>query len=62
MSSEGKIMKVKEVVVVPHTEGLLVVGYHNGKKTKQLLLSKEQAVFLASELMNTLYKMGHKSQ
>ena len=55
-------MKVKEIVVVPHAEGLLVVGYPNGKRTQQILLSKEQAVFLAAELMNILYKMGYKSQ
>lgn len=53
-------MKVKEIVVVPHAEGVLVVGYPNWKRTHQILLTKEQALFLARELMNTLYKMGHK--
>lgn len=54
-------MKVKEIVVVPHADGLLVVCYPNGKKTQQILLSKEQALFLAQELRNILYKMGYKS-
>jgi hypothetical protein len=54
-------MKVKELVVVPHPEGLLIVCYLNGTKTEQILLTKEQAVFLASELTNILYKMGYKS-
>jgi hypothetical protein len=56
----GKPMKVKELVVVPHSEGLLIVCYPNGKKTQEILLTKEQALFLAAELMNTLYKMGYR--
>ena len=54
-------MKIKELVVVPHSDGLLIVCYANGTKTEQILLTKEQAVFLANELMNSLYKMGYKS-
>jgi hypothetical protein len=53
-------MKIKELVVVPHPEGLLIVCYANGTKTEQILLTKEQAVFLANELRNSLYKMGYK--
>jgi len=60
MERESKIVKVKEIVVVPHTEGVLVVGYPNWKRTHQILLTKEQAVFLAKELMNALYKMGYR--
>ena len=55
-------MKVKEVAVVPHVDGLLLVCYlDEEKKTQQILLSKEQAVFLTRELKNILYKMGYKS-
>ena len=53
-------MKVKELVVVPHPEGQLIVCYLDEKKTQEILLTKEQAVFLAGELMNTLYKMGYR--
>jgi hypothetical protein len=38
----------------------LVVGYQDGDRTQQMLLSKEQALFLASELMNMLYKTGYR--
>jgi len=55
-----KAKKVKEVMVVPQADGLLVVGYQDGDRTQQMLLSKEQALFLASELMNMLYKTGYR--
>jgi hypothetical protein len=54
-------MKVKELAVVPHAEGLLVVCYPESGKTQQFLLTKEQAVYLVSELKSTLYKMGYKT-
>ena len=54
-------MKVKELAVVPHPEGLLIVCYQDGEKTQEILLTKEQGVYLAAELMNTLYKMGYKT-
>lgn len=54
-------MKVQEVVVVPHTEGVLVVFHLGDNRTHQFLLRKEQALFLTRELMGTLYKMGYKA-
>jgi hypothetical protein len=51
----------KKIAVVAKTEGIeIIVEGENDNDDYELLLSKQQAMELAMNVLNTLYKMGIK--